>query len=167
MTLDVTSPPASLPASSQGRAARAQMPQAVRPLVADHLAWVAWEDLLRTRGVTLDRPRHMPHPRYPAVVYPLDYGYVAGTLGTDGEGLDVFVGTADGTGDRPDLGLVGLLLTTDHRRGDREAKLLYRCTPAEVYTAHGFISYDRRLLESVLVMRQPMRALWDRLGVTP
>jgi inorganic pyrophosphatase len=139
----------------------------LRPLVAAHLRWDAWEHLVRTRGVTLDRPRHAPHPQYPDIIYPLDYGYVEGTLGTDGEGLDVFVGTADGTGASPATGLVGLLLTTDHRRGDREVKLLVDCTPAEVYTAHGFISYDRRLIESVLVMRQPMRALWAAVGIAP
>jgi inorganic pyrophosphatase len=104
--------------------------------------------------VTIDRPARSAHPDYPSVVYPLDYGYIPGTVGTDGAPVDVFVG--NGT-----LGLVGAILTTDHRQGDREAKLLVDCTPPEIYTAHGFINYDRTLLEGVLVLRYEMGALWD------
>lgn len=114
---------------------------------------------MRTAGIVLDRPRHSVHPAFLDIVYPLDYGYVAGTSSGDGEAVDVFAGS------RPDLGLVGLVLTTDRRRGDREVKLLYGTTPAEVYTAHGFLSFDRRLLDSVLVLRQPMRALWTHVGL--
>jgi len=131
---------------------------AVRDLVADHLDWTGWEALIEQRGITIDRPRHYPHPRYPEIIYPLDYGYVNGTLGTDGQGLDVFVGTAA-------VGLVGAILTTDHRQHDREIKLLYRCAPAEIYTAHGFINFDRQRLEGLLVLRHSMHALWTQIGV--
>jgi inorganic pyrophosphatase len=90
-------------------------------------------------------------------VYPLDYGFVNDTLGTDGDPVDVFVG-------RGTTGLVGGILTTDVRQQDREMKLLYDCTPPEVYTAHGFINYDRTLLEGVLVLRRPLKTLWDESG---
>jgi inorganic pyrophosphatase len=132
---------------------------AVQALVADHLDWTGWEALIDRRGITIDRPRHHPHPRYPEIIYPLDYGYVNKTMGTDGQGLDVFVGTTE-------VGLVGAILTTDHRQHDREVKLLYRCAPAEIYTAHGFINFDRQLLEGLLVLRHPMRTLWATVGVS-
>jgi len=125
----------------------------LRPLVRDQFRWAAWARLIEQRGVTIDRPARTAHPDYPSVIYPLDYGFLPNTLGTDGEPVDAFVGSSS-------QGLVGLLLTTDHRQGDREMKLLYDCTPPEIYTAHGFINYDRRLLEGVLVLRRPMRALW-------
>ncbi len=130
-------------------------PQALRPLVRAHFSWDAWARCIEARGITIDRPAHSPHPQYPSVIYPMDYGFIPHTVGTDGEPVDVFVGS--GT-----TGLVGLLLTTDHRRGDREGKLLYDCTPAEVYTAHGFINFDRSLLEGVLVLRRPMPTLWEQ-----
>jgi len=130
--------------------------QALRPLVREHLQWNAWQRCIEQHGITIERPRTTAHPEYPGVVYPLDYGFVNDTLGTDGEPLDVFVG-------RGTTGLVGVLLTTDHRQRDREAKLLYDCTPTEVYAAHGFINYDRTLLEGVLVLRRSMPELW---GVT-
>lgn len=128
--------------------------QALRPPIREHLRWEAWDTCISKNGIRIERPRATAHPDYPSVVYPLDYGSVNGTLATDGEPLDLFVG-------RGTTGLVGAILTTDFRQQDREMKLLYDCTPTEVYTAHGFINYDRTLLEGVLVLRRSLTALWD------
>ena len=114
--------------------------------------WADLEAMIRANGITLDRPHGSPHPRYPDIVYPLDYGYVNATSSTDGEEVDVFVGSARN-------GLVALLVTSDFRKGDREVKLLYNCTPEEIYLANGFINFDRTLMEGTLVLRRPMRAL--------
>ncbi len=129
--------------------------QRLRPLVRSQLQWDRWADCIEERGITIDRPAASSHPDYPSVIYPLDYGYVNDTIGADGAPIDVFVGEGH-------LGLVGTLLTQDHRQQDREMKLLYNCTPAEIYTAHGFINYDRTLLEGVLVLREPMPQFWAR-----
>jgi len=128
--------------------------QVLRSPAREHLRWEAWESCISQNGITIERPRTTAHPDYTSVVYPLDYGYVNDTLGTDGDALDVFVG-------RGTTGLVGAILTTDLRQRDREAKLLYDCTPSDVYTVHGFINYDRRLLEGVLTLRRSMTTLWD------
>ena len=129
--------------------------QSLRSLVRNRFQWAAWARCVDARGVTIERPFGTAHPDYPSVIYPLDYGFLPGTVGTDGEPVDAFVGTGS-------QGLVGLLLTTDHRQGDREMKLLVDCTPPEIYTAHGFINFDRTLLEGVLVLRHPMPTLWAR-----
>ncbi len=130
------------------------MPVPYAELVRAHFAWEAWEALIAQNGCTIDRPCRSRHPAFPGIVYPMDYGYVNGTTSGDGHEVDVFVGSAAN-------GLVGALLTTDHRRGDREFKLLYRCTPGEVYLANGFINFDRTLMEGLLVLRRPMHALWE------
>ena len=130
---------------------------ALRSAMREHFSWAAWARCVETRGVTIDRPARSAHPDYPSVIYPLDYGFVPGTTGPDGEPVDVFVGS--GTG-----GLVGAILTTDHRQRERDVKLLVDCTPPEIYMAHGFINYDRTLLEGVLVLRRPMTALWAAAG---
>ena len=129
---------------------------ALAGLVAAHFDWAGWDALIAERGYTLDRPYGTAHPRFPEIIYPIDYGYVEGTLAGDGDAVDVFVGRAE-------TGLVGLILTTDHRRGDREAKLLYGCTPEEVYLANGFINFDRRKMEGVLVLRRPLHELWQAM----
>jgi len=129
--------------------------RSLRSVVRARFPWSRWDRCVEQRGVTIDRPFGSAHPDFPSVVYPLNYGFVPGTVGTDGDAVDAFVGGAE-------QGLVGLLLTTDHRQGDREAKLLVDCTPSEIYTAHGFVNYDRSLLEGVLVLRHPMSTLWKR-----
>ena len=128
------------------------------PAFAAAFPWARWEALVRRAGVVLDRPRLSRHPAFPSIVYPIDYGYVAGTSSGDGEAVDVFVGTA------PALGLVGAALTRDHRRGDREVKLLWATTPAEVYLVHGFLNFAPDHLDAALALRYPMADLWDRAG---
>lgn len=118
--------------------------------------WPAWDQLIASQGITIDRPRRSRHPTFPDIVYPIDYGYINGTIGTDGEEIDIFVGSAH-------TPLVAVLLTADFRKGDREAKLLYGCTPEEIYLVHGFINYDPSKMRGTLIMRRPMHELWENL----
>ena len=97
--------------------------------------WSAWERLLRERGVILDRPRGSAHPRFPEMIYPLDYGYMPGTVGGDGDEIDVFVGSGA-------TGLTAALLTRDLGKGDRELKLLWNTTVAEIGVAYAFLQRD-------------------------
>ena len=129
-------------------------------LTAARFPWARWERLIERRGgVTVERPAGTAHPDLPEVVYPLDYGSVPQTHARpDGEPVDAFRGSAPER-----LGLVGLLVTADHRREKRELNLLYGTTPAEVYCAHGFLGFAPRLLESAVALRRPMRRLWKRV----
>lgn len=116
--------------------------------------WAAHERAIAAGGITLDRPRLSRHPHYPEIVYPIDYGYVNGTVGLDGQEVDVFVGTAT-------TGLVGACHTTDKRKGDQELKLLWNCSPPEVYLVHGFLNFAPAHMTSELTLRRPMSALWE------
>ena len=51
--------------------------------------WEAHARAIAAGGITLDRPRLSRHPHYPEIVYPIDYGYVNGTVGLDGQEVDV------------------------------------------------------------------------------
>ena len=117
--------------------------------LAAHLRWDRWEHEIRARGITLDRPLHSRHPAFPEIIYPIDYGYVNGTLGTDNEPIDIFVGTSD-------HGLAGAIVTVDFRKGDVEVKLLYNCDAREIYLVNGFINYEPSLMMGRLVLRRPM-----------
>ncbi len=45
----------------------------------------------QTVTVRIDRPLGSRHPRHPAIVYPVHYGYVPGVPGGDGAPLDAYV----------------------------------------------------------------------------
>jgi inorganic pyrophosphatase len=106
--------------------------------------WGAWERLLCERGVVIDRPRGSPHPHHPDMIYPLDYGYIPGTIGGDGAEVDVFVGSGA-------TGLTAALITHDQRKGDRELKLLWNTTAAEISVAYAFL--QRGAMRAVLRCR--------------
>jgi len=122
-------------------------------LFAQCFRWHEWELLIEQQGWTIDRPYRSRHPLFPEIIYPIDYGFVNGTQSSDKQPIDVFIG--HGT-----RGLVGAILTIDHRRTKREVKLLYNCTPEEIYLVNGFINFNRQLLEGFLVLRYPMESLW-------
>lgn len=122
-------------------------------LVSRQFDWQEWERCIRRNGYTLDRPYRSIHPLYPEIIYPIDYGFINGTTSTDGAEIDLFVGSVES-------GLVGMMITHDHRKGDRECKLIYNGTPEEIYLVHGFINFDPRLMNGLLFLRRPMRELW-------
>lgn len=90
--------------------------------------WNHLDRLVAASRIVIDRPAGSTHPRFPDFVYPLDYGFLDGTDGGDGDGIDVWVG---GRGDRA---LVGALATIDLEKGDAELKLLLGCTDEEIRT---------------------------------
>jgi len=115
--------------------------------------WESWEALIGLKGVTLDRPRGSIHPQHSDIVYPIDYGYVNGTTSSDGQEVDIFVGSAQN-------GLIAAIFTVDRRKVDRECKLIHNCTPEEIYLINGFINYDTSLMSGSLFMRYPMKDLY-------
>jgi hypothetical protein len=119
--------------------------------------WTGWDALIKRQGITLDRPKYTRHPVYPDIVYPIDYGFVNGTMGGDGDEIDIFVGSA------PPI-LVALIHTADLRKGDREVKLLYGCSPEEIYLVHGFINFAPELMQGRLTLRHPMAAWWEAVA---
>ncbi len=84
--------------------------------------WHYLDQLVSGSRVVIDRPKGSVHPRYPDVVYPVDYGYLEGTTAGDGQGIDVWVGSAKA--DRPDA----IVCTVDLWKRDAEIKLLIGCT---------------------------------------
>jgi inorganic pyrophosphatase len=91
-------------------------------------------ELTELDSLVLDRPKGCAHPRYPVMIYRLDYGYLENTSAADGDGIDIWIGP---------LGrktLTGILCTFDRLKHDAEIKLLIGCTLADVETIQGFNS---------------------------
>ncbi|WP_322751413.1 MULTISPECIES: inorganic pyrophosphatase [unclassified Frankia] len=95
------------------------------------------DELAATSRLVVDRPAGSRHPRVPEAVYPVDYGYLEGTVAAEGDGMDVFRGSAVGAG------VVGFLVTADPGKCDVKVKVLIDCTAEE-------IDRVRRLLDDVL-----------------
>jgi inorganic pyrophosphatase len=108
--------------------------------------WAAMEKLVAEAAVIIDRPKGSRHPRYPQVVYPLDYGYLDGTAAMDGGGVDVFCGSLPG---KP---LTGMIATVDLMKRDTEVKLLLGCTAAEIAAAYAFCN-EGPYMKGALILR--------------
>ena len=57
--------------------------------------WRNLDVLLAAWQVVIDRPKGSAHPMYAKAIYPVDYGYLTGTQAADGDGVDVWRGTAE------------------------------------------------------------------------
>lgn len=70
--------------------------------------WELGDQLVAEPPIVIDRPRGSVHPRHPSVIYPFDYGYLAGT---------------------------GAIVTVDMVKADSEVKWLVGCTADEMQLA--------------------------------
>lgn len=107
----------------------------------------ALDVLLRSGDIRIDRPAGSAHPRFPGVIYPLDYGYIDGTTAADGEGIDVFRGSHSGAG------CVAVATTVDVGKRDAELKLLLDCSEPEINSVLEFLRDTLGL--GVEVIRRP------------
>ena len=112
--------------------------------------WAATRELVSTSEIVIDRPKGSRHPRITEAIYPVDYGYLAGTTGGDGDGIDVWVGSI-----RPAV-VTGVVCTVDSRKRDAEVKILLGCTRDEETAIMAFLNTG--LMAAVLVSAPPRSA---------
>lgn len=91
----------------------------------DYIFWQRLDSLLERNKIVIDRPKGSVHPRFSDIVYALDYGYLDGVSSTDGEGLDVWLGSD------PSRRLDAVICMVDLDKCDAEMKLLVGCTAEE------------------------------------
>ena len=106
----------------------------------DEAFWQALDELIRTSEIVIDRPRGSAHPRYPEMIYPVDYGYLKGSTS-----IDVWRGTGE-------QGIDAIICTVDLLKRDSEIKLLLGCTEEEkqlIYELHN----DSEYMKGVLIRR--------------
>lgn len=103
-------------------------------MTSDTSFWNAMAELLSTNSIIIDRPKGSSHPRYPDLMYPLDYGYLEGTTSADGDGTDVWLGSLNSI----DQTLTGILCTFDTLKRDMEIKLLFGCNEEDIQVIRDF-----------------------------
>lgn len=101
-------------------------------MTPDTSFWLEMGNLIAADKIVIDRPKGARHPRYPELVYTLDYGYLENTTAGDGDGIDVWMGSLDRKT------LTGILCTFDTIKRDSEIKLLIGCTQQDIQTIRNF-----------------------------
>ena len=104
--------------------------------------WAALDELVSDSEIVIDRPKGTAHPKYPDLMYIVDYGYLKNTSSMDGDGIDVWVGTAGTKGD-------AILCIVDLMKKDSEIKILIGCTEEEkaaVYETHNRTEYMKGIM---------------------
>jgi len=109
--------------------------------------WEYLEKLVASSPLMIDRPKGTCHPHYPELVYPLDYGYLEGTIASDRGGIDVWLGCSGSHA------LCGVIVTVDLQKRDTEIKLLLGCAEDEVQTILEF--HNTSAMQAILVSRPP------------
>ncbi len=109
--------------------------------------WRMMDAMIASHEIVIDRPKDSAHPNHPEYIYPVDYGYLSGTSSMDGEGIDLWRGTAK------EQKITALFVTVDPVKRDSEIKLLIGCTDKEIdQIDHFFNGYDT--MKGLLIYRE-------------
>jgi inorganic pyrophosphatase len=110
------------------------------------LFWSRLDELIESSEIVIDRPKGTAHPRYPDLIFPLDYGYLKSTTGGDGNEIDVWRGSANHSN------LTAIICTVDVKKRDAEIKLIIGCTAKEI----GIIEkhYNGKYMSCIIIHRE-------------
>jgi inorganic pyrophosphatase len=107
--------------------------------------WSRLDDLINTSEIVIDRPKGTAHPKFPNLIFPLDYGYLKGTTTVDGGGIDLWIGNA------PHRKLTAIGCTVDTKKKDAEIKLLIGCYEDDITTIEKF--HNGVYMSAIIVRR--------------
>lgn len=109
--------------------------------------WEALDVLVAGSEIIVDRSKGSTHPRFPSLIYPLDYGYLKGTTAMDRGGIDIWRGSLI----QPTVDAI--ICTVDLMKKDSEIKILLGCTPEEMKLAYQFHNQGE-VMKGILIMRK-------------
>ncbi len=113
--------------------------------------------------VTIDRPIGSSHPDYPALVYPINYGYVEGIEAPDGEEQDAYVIGVD----IPLKQFKGKRIAIIHRNDDVETKWVIapENVPYNKQQIEELVYFQEQYYDSyVEILNDEMWDAYDELG---
>ena len=115
-------------------------------VIANPEFWQMAEKMIRESRIVIDRAKGSVHPRWPEIIYPLDYGYLENTKSPDGDGIDLWLGSDQ-------CGLTAIFVTIDSVKRDSEIKLIISCTRDEIALIDAFYNhYDT--MKGILIFRE-------------
>ena len=116
-------------------------------MTCDRAFWNAIATLVSAGEIVIDRPKGSTHPKYPKLVYSLDYGYIKNTTSMDGGGIDVWRGSL------PEKTVNAIICTVDLMKKDSEIKLLIGCTEEEMEIVYAFHNRTE-MMKGILIRRE-------------
>lgn len=111
----------------------------------DNEFWQALDELVVGSGIVIDRPKGSTHPRYPTIIYQVDYGYLKSTSSMDCEGIDIWVETGEKRID-------AVMCIVDLNKRDSEIKLLIGCTEEEKNIIYKFHN-ESKYMKGIMILR--------------
>ena len=87
--------------------------------------WQKLDTLVLSSTLVIERKQNTTHPKYPNLVYPVDYGYLKDTHSSDNAEIDCFVGKHGYSH------VDTIMIAVDVLKKDIEVKVLLGCTKAD------------------------------------
>ena len=108
--------------------------------------WQKLDTLYLSSKLVVDRPRNTCHYKYSNLIYPVDYGYLCDTTGSDQAPIDVFKGS-----EKSNL-VQSVVVSADILKKDCEVKLLIGCSEEEELEILEFLN-QTEFQKAVLIRR--------------
>ncbi len=115
--------------------------------------WQKMDTLLLSSTCKIDHPQGSSHPVYANLIYPVDYGFLQDTVGTDTQPIHVFKGkkSAQNVG--------AIVISADILKKDCEVKLLVGCDEEEKVKILEFLN-QTQFQKAILVQRGNQTPNW-------
>lgn len=110
------------------------------------LFWQKLDTIYLSSKLEIDRPKESVHYKYSNLVYPVDYGYLKDTTGSDMEPIDVFKGSLKSSQ------IQAALISADILKKDCEVKLIVGCDEEEIFNILVFLN-QTEFQKAVLIRR--------------
>lgn len=98
------------------------------------LFWQKLDTIFLSSKLEIDRPKHSCHYKYSNLIYPVDYGYLKDTAGSDMAPIDVFKGS------NSSMQVQAAIVSADILKKDCEVKLVVGCSEEEIYEIMVFLN---------------------------
>ena len=115
--------------------------------------WQKLDTLYLSSKLVVDRPRNTCHYKYSNLIYPVDYGYLCDTTGSDQAHIDVFKGS-----EKSNL-VQSVVVSADILKKDCEVKLLIGCSEEEELEILEFLN-QTEFQKAVLIRRGSEVPYW-------
>ena len=116
--------------------------------------WQKLDTLLLSSSWTIDRPKGSTHYKFTNLVYPVDYGFLSDTFGSDQKPIDVFKGSIATNN------VDAIVITADILKKDCIVKLLVGCTEEETMRILEFLD-QTEFQKAILVRRGNETPSWS------